>query len=142
MISKIRLQLTADHSHLPVCVRLDDQIIYQARPGPDPTDVMGWFDDDVADVHRLTIELQDKTEQDTVLDQQGNIIKDHQIFVDSICIDDIDISQVFYDLSTYTHDGNGHEELHARHFYRVMGCNGVVIFEFTSPVYAWLLEHA
>lgn len=136
------MQLSGHKPVLPVEVKLDDTVIYRGTPGPDITDVQGWFDDDIATTHCVTVELRDKTQQHTILDSAGNITDDCQIFIDSICIDDIDISRVFYDLSKYRHDGNGQEALHERDFYRVMGCNGTVRFEFNTPVYAWLLEHA
>lgn len=142
MNSTLHLSVTADDTRLALKVTLDGAIIYHGHPGPEAIEVVGTFDDDVAATHHLAIELSGKTAQDTKLDESGNIVKDCRIFVSKIALDRMEISQIFYEQSVYSHDGNGQLPLQLDKFYGIMGCNGVVDFKFTTPVYAWLLEHA
>jgi hypothetical protein len=58
-----------------------------------------------------------------------------------VSIDGIEIDQVFANRSRYTHSFNSDANAIVDDFFGVMGCNGVVEFAFTSPVYLWLLEN-
>ncbi len=90
--------------------------------------------------HVLKIQLKNKTAEHTKIDNSGNIVEDALINIENIMLDEIDVTQIVYQLSQYIHDGNGHESVAVHPFYGHLGCNGYVQLSFASPVYMWLLE--
>lgn len=90
--------------------------------------------------HELSIELTDKTHEHTRINDAGDIVEDSVIEVDRVSLDDIELGQVFVDHATYDHDFNGNGPATQQKFYGVLGCNGTVKLQFSSPVYLWLLD--
>ena len=91
--------------------------------------------------HKLQIVLTGKTTDHTRVDADGNIIKDATLTISNIVIDDININQLFLDKCVYTHDFNGTQPEIQDSFHGVVGCNGTISFEFSTPIYLWLLEN-
>lgn len=90
---------------------------------------------DLPAVHKFEIVVSGKLPEWTKVDEQGNIIEDVFAEIFDVKISQIPLGQVFYGQSTYFyHDRLGQ-------FYRQLGCNGVVTFNFYSPVYVWLMEN-
>jgi hypothetical protein len=56
-------------------------------------------------------------------------------------INDVEIGQVFYGQSLYFHNNNGYSKPVVGQFFRQLGCNGTVKFEFSTPGYVWLMEN-
>jgi hypothetical protein len=98
------------------------------------------FDDDVDAVHQVQIEISGKLPSDTVIDQDGNIIKDNVLELTDFVLDEFDVNQIVYSKAVYRHDFNGTQDIINDQFFSTVGCNGVISFEFQSPVYIWLLE--
>lgn len=93
--------------------------------------------------HQLKITLHGKNEEDTVVDDDGNILNDQLILIKDLMIDDVSIigsmsvdQEKFY----YEHNGNGSHELKRHPFFDTMGCNGDAVVNFSTPFYVWLLE--
>jgi len=83
----------------------------------------------------LTVELLNKTNQDTVLDEQNNIVKDQLLNIESVKIDDIDLGQIPRDLSIYTtYDNRTVTEC------MNLGWNGRWQLTWSGSFYLWLLE--
>ena len=91
--------------------------------------------------HTLEIEMSGKIQDDTVVDADGQIIKERSIEITTLNIGDIEIGQLFFDRSEYYHDFNGTADPIVDKFAGIMGCNGTVKFKFSSPAYLWLLEN-
>jgi hypothetical protein len=91
--------------------------------------------------HQLRIVLLGKTADHTQVDEAGNIIKDATLQISTLTIDGIDINQLFLDRCVYTHDFNGTQTEIKDTFHGTAGCNGTIVFEFTTPIYLWLLEN-
>jgi hypothetical protein len=101
--------------------------------------------------HNLVIEFLNKTEYDTVLDSNGNIIKDLLLNIDSIEIDDIDLGSLCWTGSDYRpiypnryrnnilKEGKQLPESVKNCVH--LGWNGRWILPFQSPFYHWLLEN-
>jgi hypothetical protein len=89
----------------------------------------------------LRIVLQGKTLDHTQIDADGNIVKDATLQISNVVIDEIDINQLFLDKCVYTHNFNGTQPEIADTFHGVAGCNGTISFEFSTPIYLWLLEN-
>ena len=86
---------------------------------------------------QLRIELLDKQPEHTILDVQGNILKDSILTIKKIIIEDIEIQsnlsldqEKFY----YEHSGGKHQ------LYDSLGVNGTAVINFSTPFYIWLLE--
>lgn len=119
---------------------LDDQCIFD----------QSWIKDDIHWTHDLVDDdgeheirwiLKNKTQNHTQIDEQGNIIKDSRIRIQSLNFDGIELGHVLVTNSTYRHDHNGTTEPFDDQFYGEMGCNGTVSLKFTTPIYLWLLEN-
>ena len=89
----------------------------------------------------VEIHVSGKTQNDTKIDSNGNIVKDSLIKINNIQIHDVPIDHVFYSRSTYCHDFNGTADSVTVKFTEFAGCNGYIKFDFSSPVYLWLLEN-
>lgn len=57
-------------------------------------------------LHDLCLTLTNKTQQDTVLDQHGNILEDLAVIITSFRLDDIEFQPIINSFSTYS-DNNG-----------------------------------
>lgn len=100
-----------------------------------------YLDDTQEAEHELEIVMSGKTQDHTKLDSDGKIIQDALLNINSMSIDDVDISSLLYQLATYSHDFNGTADSRRFPFYGSMGCNGTVSFKFSTPYYLWLLEN-
>ena len=87
--------------------------------------------------YQLLIKLVDKHSDHTVVDDQGNVIKDSSLKIKKLVVEDIEIQSV---LSTnpekfyYEHSGSQHI------LYDTLGVNGQAVINFSTPFYIWLLE--
>jgi hypothetical protein len=91
-------------------------------------------------VHELRFVMKGKTVEHTEVDLAGNIIKDACITIDKLAFVEIELNQVFVDRAVYRHNFNGTQPEIMTKFYGIMGCNGTVALNFTTPIYLWLLE--
>lgn len=91
--------------------------------------------------HQLRIVISGKTADHTQIDEQGNIIKDATLQISTVTIDGIDVNQLFSEKCVYTHNFNGTQPETKDLFYGTAGCNGTIVFEFTTPIYLWMLEN-
>ena len=91
--------------------------------------------------HELRVVILGKSSEHTRIDPAGNIIKDATLQISNFVIDDMDVNQMFLDKCVYTHDFNGTQPKIADSFHGVAGCNGTITFEFSTPIYLWLLEN-
>jgi hypothetical protein len=100
-----------------------------------------WHFDDACAEHQFEIVLSNKLPHHTVLDQDNQIIQDVVAEIFDVKISDIDLGPVFYHHSLYYHNSNGWSKPVVTQFFRSLGCNGLVKFNFTTPAYAWLMEN-
>jgi hypothetical protein len=121
-------------------IHLDDQIVFDTVHVGETIK----FTHDMSDAdaeHSLTFVMKNKTDKDTTIDANGNIIKDACLVISDVEFDKIDLGQMFIDHAVYTHSFNGTQSETQTKFYGTMGCNGTVSLSFATPVYLWLLEH-
>ena len=88
----------------------------------------------------LDFTLKNKTPQHTILNDQGEIVKDSSIGIENFVIDYVELEHTFYEQCRYNHDFNGSQKPIDDDFFGTMGCNGTVSLKFTSPVYRWLVD--
>ena len=96
-------------------------------------------DDD--DEHELRIVLTGKTSDHTIVDETGNIVKDATLQISNVVIDEIDVNQLFLEKCVYKHNFNDTQPEIKDTFHGVAGCNGTISFEFSTPIYLWLLKN-
>jgi hypothetical protein len=91
--------------------------------------------------HTLKIRLENKTDQDTVV-ENGSVVKDMLLNIDDIVIDDISLGSILwtaeYKLDA-PHEYQGKTIDHLDNCVN-LGWNGTYILDFTTPFYIWLLE--
>ena len=123
-----------------VAVWIDDVCVYQTDQLPGPQNIDFAVSDDNTE-RKLCIVISGKTPEHTQIDEQGNIVKDVVVNISNFTIDEIDVGQLFNEKSVYTHDFNGTQPEIQDTFYDAAGCNGTISFEFSTPIYLWLLEN-
>ena len=150
---RIGLSATAEHkgARFVISVNGKEFVKNQLCKQPNETEYFE-FDAELQEGdNSLEICLLNKTNQDTVKDQNGRIVKDYLLNIDSIEIDDLDIGMLKWSLSSYYPDypvkyrqelvAEG-KELSAEVKNCVnLGWNGTWKLPFTSPFYIWLLEN-
>lgn len=92
--------------------------------------------------HVLAIELCEKDKYQTII-EDGKIVKDQLLNIDSISFDEIEIGFLKYALSKYYYNENLIDKDPAKADSSVinLGINGRWELEFTTPIYIWLLEN-
>lgn len=100
------------------------------------------FEREVAEgEHTLSIRLENKTNQDTVL-ENGEIVKDMLLNIDDIVIDDISLGNLLW-TGEYLLDKP--QQFQGKTVTKLDNCvnlgwNGTYVLKFSSPFYIWLLE--
>lgn len=118
----------------------DDVKFYDTDWVKDAITVSHEFSDADA-THEIKLILKNKTSADTIIDEQGNIVKDALIELKNFKLDGIELDSIIFGLVDYMHSNNGPDPAVAHKFFGPMGCNGTVSLKFSSPVYLWLLEN-
>ena len=100
--------------------------------------------------YNLIIERSGKSNNQTVINEKGDILKDQLLNIKSIEIDEIDIGALVYE-GVYTPEypepwatqqrESGNDLKDSFKNVTKMGFNGTWNFKFKSPFYMWLLEN-
>ena len=100
--------------------------------------------------YQLIIKRSGKTNNQTIINEKGDILKDQLLHIKHITIDEIDIGALVYE-GVYTPEypepwatqqrQSGNELKESFKNVTQMGFNGEWKFKFTSPFYMWLLEN-
>lgn len=96
--------------------------------------------DDDKQEHRIQFTMTGKSQHDTKIDEQGNIIKNPMIEISDVKFENINCDLWIWGNSVYRHDFNGTQEKFNDTFLGSMGCNGTVTFSYSCPIYVWLLD--
>lgn len=106
------------------------------------------YEDDLKDgPHTLRVVYNNKTNRDTILDDNKNIIKDVLIFIESLEFEDIDVNYLLTVNSEYI--PNYPEPYYSQQKLKpaktiqstTLGWNGIWNFPFTTPVFDWFVEN-
>ena len=138
---KLSLVATAPGGHIGLQIRLDGKVIFVSQDVLDKQTIEHEFADSVDQAHRLEIEMFGKLPSDTKINSAGEILSDLSISIENLEFDGIALGQMLTDISVYRHDFNGSQDPIDDKFFGVMGCNGTITLEFSSPVYLWMLEN-
>jgi hypothetical protein len=92
--------------------------------------------------HCLEFVLHNKTLDHTEVSDAGEILRDSYYEITNLAFDGIELGQLLVDHAVYHHSHNQPAAPVVQdRFYSVIGCNGRVSLQFTTPLYQWLLEH-
>lgn len=140
---KISFDITTSDAECPVGIeiRMGTTVLLKNNHVQDKITFVHDINDSNDCDYELQIILSGKTSDHTIVDDAGTIIKDATLSIQNIAIDNIDVSQLFWQKCVYTHDFNGTQPEMQDTFYGVAGCNGVISFKFSTPLYLWLLEN-
>jgi len=132
---------TSDPScKLGIEIWLDQDKIFDLDHVAGPVNITHKFSDQ-ENTHQLRFVLKNKQQEHTKIDTDGNIISDARLSVKNVTLEEIELGHTFVSLATYSHDFNGNGPSTQEQFFGEMGCNGTVSFEFSTPIYLWLLEN-
>jgi hypothetical protein len=137
----ISLVAHATGNELCLEIKLDSQIKFSKILSTEPESIEFDFVENSNNVHVLEIILSGKKHDHTIIDNNGSILSDRVVEISNFNLDKIQLGQLFLDKTTYTHNFNGTAAEVQDQFFGAMGCNGSLRFEFSSPVYLWLLEN-
>ncbi len=145
---KIGLSGTSLVKSPQVRISVDDNVFVESTlsTGINNIDFFEFSADLVEGAHELTIELLNKLSSDTKLDNNGNIVEDMLLNIDSIEIDNIEIASLKWSESIYNpiYPDNYLDD-QQKSIKNVKNCvtlgwNGTWKLHFQSPYYLWLLE--
>lgn len=95
--------------------------------------------------HSLIVEYLNKTNTDTTIDDDGNILKDQLLFIDGVSVDEIELGNVirkcciFYPTAERLLEVSWLQaEIPGQH---ILGHPGKWVLKFSTPTYLWLLEN-
>jgi len=118
----------------------DHQVVASEIVGPAQQEIK--FERTVDEgLHTLKIRLENKTNQDTVV-ENDEVVKDMLLNIDDITIDDISLGNLLWS-AEYILDHP--QEYKGQTITKLDNCvnlgwNGTYVLKFTSPFYIWLLE--
>jgi hypothetical protein len=143
MTSVFSLVAVPSNCNMPLglSVSLNDKVFFETAQLTEQQHIIVNFDDSQETDQVIAITLKNKNSSHTIVDDQGIIVDDSLILISNILLDGIAIDQLFYELSTYRHSYNSDNDPIDDKFFGSLGCNGSVIFKFSSPSYLWLLEN-
>jgi len=119
---------------------LDDHVVTQSEVSVGPHNVT--FERTIDEgPHTLQIRLENKTPQDTLI-ENGQMVKDMLLNIDDIIIDDISLGNLLWDAEYKLDHPQEYQGKTIDHLDRCvnLGWNGTYILKFSSPFYIWLLE--
>lgn len=140
-LSSLSFAVQATGADLHLCAKLNGKIFFDQDLPLEEIEVSHEFAEVDDTKHTIEIILSGKLPGHTVIDADGNILQDRLVEIKNFSLDDIELQQMFNELARYHHDFNGSQDPVVDSFHGFMGCNGTVKFEFTSPLYVWLLEN-
>jgi len=122
-------------------VWLDDHVVIQSEIASSAEQIVSFERRVDEGQHELKIRLENKTVNDTVI-ENSEIVKDMLLNIDDITIDDINLGNLLW-TAEYILDNN--QTYNSQEIDHLDGCvnlgwNGTYVLKFTSPFYIWLLE--
>ena len=121
---------------------LDDHPVIQTEIVSDKPQVHNFTHDLDIGTHVIKIRLENKTSQDTKV-ENGEIVGDMLLNVDDIKIDDISLGHLMWNANYKLDQQQQYQGKEIDHLDNCvnLGWNGTYILTFDSPFYIWLLEN-
>jgi hypothetical protein len=137
----LQLSATAECKDILIEVYLDSTLLLKTTATQTPQSVTCEIDETPGD-HDVTLVMTGKNHSHTVVSDAGEIIDDIHFKIDKLEFEELDMTEVFcLGKSCYTHSFNSAQPAFLDEFYGIIGCNGTVKIEFSTPIHLWLLEY-
>jgi hypothetical protein len=122
-------------------VWLDDHVVIQSEINNSAEQIVTFSRSIDDGEHTLKIRLENKTDQDTVI-ENGEVVKDMLLNIDDITIDDISLGNLLWSAEYILDEKQMYQGKEIDHLDGCvnLGWNGTYVLKFTSPFYIWLLE--
>ena len=122
-------------------VWLDDHVVVQSEISSSAEQIVAFERRVDEGDHTLKIRLENKTVNDTVI-ENGEVVKDMLLNIDDIAIDDISLGNLLWSAEYILDKKRIYKGQEIDHLVGCvnLGWNGTYLLKFTSPFYIWLLE--
>lgn len=142
MLCSVIYEFTCKEKQILFQIKIDDNIVVDTFLDGKKHQTDCYFEDSVENKDiKVILSMQGKTHEHTIVDDQGQIESDCAVLINSIIIDDIDVTELFCQgAQCYRHNMNGSADEMLDEFYGFIGCNGVVEIKFSVPLYKWFLS--
>ena len=140
---KLNLEFSAssDCADIRIEIYLNNKKIFESTAQQQLQQVLCNIDEDPAD-HELTLIMSGKNRNHTVVNHAGEITSDVYFTIDQLEFEELDMREVFcLGKECYTHSFNSDRPEFLDEFYGIIGCNGTVKINFSTPIYLWLLDY-
>lgn len=137
----INLSATYWHRRPQFSIWLDDRVIQQSEIAGQGIQQIS-FDRIVSQgPHTLKIRLENKTDNDTVI-ENGKVVKDMLLNIEDVTIDDISLGTLLWSAEYVLDKPQKYQGKIIDHLDGCvnLGWNGTYILKFTSPYYLWLVR--
>lgn len=126
---------------LKIMIKFDNQIIFDQHVG-DQNGIVTVNQNflNLPKTHELIIDIDGKTHDMTVMDENNNIISDTVFRIQQVSLNHIDIGEMFYLNAQYQHTHNGYSDPVTQPPSDISGFNGQIKWNFFSPVHRWLYQ--
>ena len=127
--------------HPQFSVWLDDHVITQTEIASEAEQIVSFERRVNEGLHELKIRLENKSDSDTVI-ENDKVIKDMLLNIDDITIDDISLGNLLWSAEYVLDRPQKYKGQTIDHLDGCvnLGWNGTYILKFSSPFYIWLLE--
>jgi hypothetical protein len=140
---KIELELaaTSECTDISIAIYCNNNLLLSSTASRDPRTIIYEIDDAPND-HLLSLVMTGKNHTHTIVDDNGNIVEDIYFKITKLEFDELDMTEIFCQGKLcYTHSFNSDQPQLLDEFYGIIGCNGTVNIEFSTPIYLWLLDY-
>lgn len=140
---KINLEFSAsaDCDDILIEIYLDDNKIFESTAQQRSQQVLCEINETPAN-HALKLVMSGKNRTHTTINSVGEITRDIYFKIDQLEFEDLDMQEVFcLGKQCYTHNFNSNQPEFLDEFYGIIGCNGTVNIEFSTPIYLWLADY-
>jgi hypothetical protein len=124
--------LSGDLTPLHLTIRLNGVVQYDQAVVHSET--FNYVLPDEDQEHVLEFELSGKTDQHTLLNDQGEIDRNSCVSIRNLCFNDVPVNDILYKISVYDHAVT-------EPFYGALNYNGSATIHFSTPVDLWVFEN-
>jgi hypothetical protein len=137
----LEFSASSDCTDILIEIYLNKNKIFESTAQQQSQQVLCEIDESPAD-HTLTLVMSGKNQSHTVVNDKGEITSDIYFTINRLEFEDLDMQEVFcLGKECYTHSFNSDQPEFLDEFYGIIGCNGTVNINFSTPIYLWLLDY-
>jgi hypothetical protein len=137
----LEFSASADCTDISIAIHINDSLLFDTTAKQATQSVTCELSEEPRD-HVLTLVMSGKNHNHTTIDDTGEIISDVYVNIDKLEFEELDMKEIYcLGKPCYTHSFNSTQPEFLDEFYGIVGCNGTVRIEFSTPIHLWLLDH-